>query len=188
MAEKAKTTKQNKKTGLIIGICAAIIVVIAIIIAVVVLAVNNNNKYSDSFFVSDGTKYVINFEADDLIEDEDGMKPDKVHVVYYYSGDSVTGITTYYQYANEETAEKAFTKFKSENQDYFEDIKLDGTFMITKSLKADYENFTASDVKQQIEFMESAKNSSPNADNLIEIDEDNPPLPLEETTESNISE
>lgn len=155
MAEK-KSTKNNK--NLIIGCCVAVAVIIAIIITVVVLSANKG--LSDAYFVSDDSKYVLTMDADEMgFEEGEEFTPVKTHVVYTYSGDEITSMKAYYEFADEATAKKAFDYYNSaDTSEEFKEVALDGKYVILTANESEYEDLTASDVKQQIEFMEMLKN------------------------------
>ncbi len=165
MATKSKSkskTKDNK--NLIIGICCLAVVALAAIVAVVLVS---NSGLNDGYFVSDDTKYVFTLESDekDLSEDEDA--PVKTHIVYTYEGDKVTGLKSYYVYADADKAKTAFDKMKeSAGEEESNSIELNGKYIIITAEEDVYKDLTASDVKQQIEFMESLKNT-----NTEELDE-----------------
>ena len=151
MANKAKNNK-----NLIIGICAAILVVVVVVVAIVLATRGGSTQLSDSYFVSDDTKYVLTLETNDS---EEEYAPAKTHMVYFYSEDDVTGMKAYYEFADEAAAKAAFDYYKEamEGEDY-EDISIDGKYIVITSKESAYEGLTASDVKQQIEFMEMLKN------------------------------
>ena len=161
MAEKAKQSKKDNK-NLIIGCCAAIAVVIAIIITVVLI---NNNSLNDNYFVSDNTKYVLTIETDE--SDNDEYAPLKTHLVYTYDGDKVTGMKTYYVYGNNDSAKKAFDALKEaiNNEEEAKSMELNDKYIIITASEESYKDLTASDVKQQIEFMESLKNMDLDSNN-----------------------
>ena len=154
MAEKAKKSKKDNK-NLIIGCCSAIVLVIAIIITVVL--VTNNNSLNDNYFVSDGTKYVLTVEADET-DEEDEYAPLKTHLVYTYEGDAITGMKTYYVYADNASAQKAYDALKEAVGEEANTMELNGKYIIIAADEESYKDLKASDVKQQIEFMESLKN------------------------------
>lgn len=152
MANKAKKNNKN----LIIGICAAIVVVIVVVVAVILATRGGSAQLNDSYFVSDDTKYVLTLETDDVDEE---YAPAKTHMVYFYSGDDVTDMKAYYEFADEAAAKAAFDYYKEamEGEEY-KDISLNGKYIVITSNESAYEDLTANDVKQQIEFMEMLKN------------------------------
>lgn len=158
MANQAKKSKDNK--NLIIGICAAAAVVVVIILAVVL--VNRNPALSDAYFVSDGTKYVLTIESDTEELENDEYTPLKTHLVYTYSGDTVTGMKTYYEYGDASSAKKAFDALKEELGDEATAMEINGKYIIITADEESYKDTTASDVKKQIDLMESLKNMNLN--------------------------
>ena len=154
MAEKAK--KDNK--NLIIGICAGVLV-IAVIIVAIIFATKGTTNLSDAYFVSDDTKYVLTVDGSEIEEDEESaFTPVKTHVVYYYSGDTITGMTTYMEFADEATAKTALEAYKSiDDQTGVKNISANGKYVVVEMTEDQYADITASDVKQQIEFMEMLK-------------------------------
>ena len=154
MAEKAK--KDNK--NLIIGLCVAVLA-IAVIVVAVVLATKGTTNLSDAYFKSDDTKYVLTIDGDQMdIEDADEYEPVKTHIVYYYSGDTVNGMATYMEFADESTAKTALEAYKSVDQEGIKNLSVNGKYLVIEMTEDQYADMTASDVKQQIEFMEMLKN------------------------------
>ena len=147
--------KKSNNKGLIIGICSAVVVVVIIIVAV--LVATNANKLNDSYFVSDGSKYVLTLESDEALIAEDDSQPVKTHIVYTYSGDEITGAKTYEEYKDAASAQKAYDAYKEAGED-MSNVAVDGKYLIITATPDQYEGVTATDVKQQIEFIESLKN------------------------------
>ena len=170
MAEKAK--KDNK--NLIIGICAAVVVVIVIVIAAIFAIGGGTAKLDDSYFVSDDTKYVLTVDTEDPEADSEEYVPIKTHVVYTYSGDTITGMTTYAEYADETTAKAAYEAYKSANQEGVKSMSVNGKYLVVEMTEDNYADLTASNVKKQIELMETFKNTNLNDqtdEDHVEVDE-----------------
>lgn len=167
----ANKGKKSDNKNLIIGICIAAVVVIAIIIAVVL--VTRGNTINDSYFVSDGTKYVLTLDANDISMEDAEYNPIKAHLVYTYSGDEITGLKAYYEYADNATAKAAADYLKSNYEESDQaKIATDGKYVVYTSHEEDYKDLTASDVKQQIEFMEMLKNmGSGDTEEFEEVEE-----------------
>lgn len=153
----AGRAKKNNNKNLIIGICVAAVVVVAIVL-IVVFAVRGGG-ISDSYFVSDDTKYVLTVESDDmaLSEDEESYAPIRTHMVYEYSGDEITGLKSYFEYADANAAKAAYDQMAAAGES-LEGAELNGKYIVVTAGEDEYEGMTASDVKQQIEFMEMLKN------------------------------
>ena len=147
-----KSKKNNN--NLLIYICAAVVVVVVVVVAIVLAT--KGGGINDSYFVSDGTKYVLTLDQSDVSMEDSEYNPEKAHLVYTYSGDEITGLKAYYVYANADSAKKAAeyleTNFEKDR------IAVDGKYVIYTAPTEEYESLTASDVKQQIEFMELLKN------------------------------
>ena len=152
MAKKASKSKKDNK-NLIIGICVAVLVVAAIVVAVVLAT---RNTLNDDYFVSDGSKYVITY--DDLESDGEGdqYRPVKIHTVWTYKGDEITSLKMYYVYNNANDAKAAFDAMKEDGEEV-KGVELNGKYIIISAEEDTYKDTTASDVKQQIEDYEKAK-------------------------------
>ncbi len=167
MAEK---TSINKKP-IIIGVCVAIVLIIAITI---IILTTQNKSINDSFFVSDRTKYVLTLGEDDVSMNDEKYNPVKTHLVYYYSGDNITDLKAYYQYPDETSAKAAYDYFKSNTEDgTFKDITINGNYVILTAVNSEYENLSASDVKNQIEYITKSSNNTDASEdtNIPEQDE-----------------
>lgn len=149
MAKEAK--KDNK--NIIIGICAAIVVMVIAVVAVII-GTNSKPALNDAYFVSDNTKYVLTINSDNS---EDETTPVKSHIVYFYSGDTVTGAKTYYEFKNVETAKAGYEAIKNSLSDASA-ASVDGKYVIIVADESEYKDVTASEVKEQIDFMESIQN------------------------------
>ena len=186
MAEKAKKSRKDNK-NLIIGCCAAFVLVVAIIITVVVL---NNNTLNDSYFVSDNTKYVLTIEADEMDSSDEEFAPVKTHQVFTYDGDKITSMKTYYVFADGNTAKTAFDALKKElegqEQEQLANMELNGKYVIVTASEDSYKDLTASDIKQQIEFLEKLKNM--NTDGDTDVTEENVDVESTETDSEVVTE
>ncbi len=167
MANNAK--KPNNK-NLAIGICAIIAIIIIII---TVVLTTRNNTLNDSYFVSDDTKYVLTLDSSDVSMEDPTYDPIKTHLVYTYSGDEITGLKAYYEYADNATAKVAAEYLKQNyDSDTQNKVTTDGKYVIFVASEEEYEDLTASDVKQQIEFMEVIKNMDAEDDAEESTDEE----------------
>lgn len=154
----AKEAKKDNKNMIIGSICAVIVVVVVIIVAVVL--VTRNGGINDDYFKSDGTKYVLTIDSESVGETaENTYNPVKTHIVYTYSGDQITGMKTYGEFKDNDAAKKAFDAIKEAGEDMTNYV-VDGKYIIVTATEDQYKNLTTNDVKAQIEFMESLKNSN----------------------------
>ena len=147
----SEETKKSKKS-LIIGICCTVAVVIVAVVALVLI--NKNSKIDDNYFSSDETKYVLTLEQNEVALEDDDYAPIKTHMVYYYSGSEVTGMTIYYEYLDEAAAKEAYEHIKDEEHEGIKEIKLNGKYIEMVTTEDQYTGMTADEVKQNIEFME----------------------------------
>lgn len=159
MAKKAEANKNQKNNkNIIIGACIAVLI-LAIIVVAIVFTTKGNVQLNDAYFVSDNTKYVLTVDEEDLdIDDRAEHKPLKTHIVYPYSGDNITGMITYLEYTDGAAAEAAFEAYKDYEQSEVKNLSVNGKYLIVEMSEDQYSDLKASDVKQQIEFMEMLKN------------------------------
>ena len=154
----AENAKNKKNTGLIVGICCAVAAVVIVVVLAVVLATRGGiGGVSDMYFTSDGSKYVLTLESSDIVTSEGEIAPVKMHLVYYYNGDLITGEKSYYEFADTETAKSAYEFYKENSGEAYENVALDGKYVVLTAKAEDYDGITATDIKQQIEFMEMLK-------------------------------
>lgn len=174
----ANTTNNNK--GLIIGICAAVVAVIAIVVGIVLA--NNHPALNDDYFVSDDTKYVISMDGDEITADDE-YSPVKTHMVYFYSGDEITGLKMYYEFADEATAKAAYETYRAELPDEYTDIAVDGKYLILTADASQYEGTSADDIKQTVEFLNTL-----NGMDLDDTSEDEEEIIVDEEAEEEVLE
>lgn len=134
-----------------------VIVIGATMIAVIVFFVLNafrQQPINDEYFVSDETKSVIPITAGSEQSDH------KTSVVYTYDGDKVTSMKTYFEYSDAAAAEAAFEGIKSLTEFANLDVMLEGKYIIVAADESQYQNLTASDVRQQEEAIRELEKSS----------------------------
>lgn len=165
-----KSTVTGKKeefkpaAGKIICIVAIVASLLVIMVAVMINSFGGNN-----LFVSDGTKYVLNVEA----EEDNDENIVATHVIYYYKDDEITGVKTYYEFATANDAKSAYSSLQ-ELMDDEEDkntYELSGKYVIIVSPEEDYADMTASDVKSYIELYEKLQNGEISTDEEETVEE-----------------
>ena len=111
-AKASAKTKKKSNNGLIAGICGAVVLVVVIVIVAVVMI--NKNRIDDSYFVSDGTKYVLTIDQNSQTTsgDSDENAPVKTHLVYTYEGEKITSMKSYDEYVNETAAKAAYDEMQ----------------------------------------------------------------------------
>lgn len=187
-------TKQSKKNkNPIVTVCAVVVAVILLVV-VAVLLFANNKKLDDNFFTNDGTKYVLTLDSNDMLGLDLGeYAPEKTHLVYFYSGDKVTDLKYYYEYMDKATAKDAAVYLKEANPDFASYISVNDKYVIITADKMTYEEMTAEDAQQQIEFIEMLQdintnkttNESETKEEETETEED---TAEEETVEEDLEE
>lgn len=157
-SKAAKTTRKSPSENtskiicLIIGIIAIVAIIFAIVFAVKGATIN------DAYFVSDGSKLVINLDND--YDDNVVVAPIKSHLVYYYSGDKITGVKYYYEFSSNEKALEAYNELKS-NDDFNEsEIALNGKYIIFTFPSSQYEGTTVEDVKSYMQIVENGSGTT----------------------------
>ncbi len=93
-----------------------------------------------------------------LVKDKDKLcyVSDTATMVYYYEGNEITGYEMYVDYGSEEAAGYAVQGLEESNEAGdeslgIESITQDGTYVIIKYDKSQYEGLTVKDVKEQYE-------------------------------------
>ena len=145
----AENNKSNK--NLIIGICSVAVIAVVAVILVVVLINKKNSSINDAYFVSDDTKYVLSLDTGG---DEEYM-PLKTHAVYYYKGNQITDLKTFLEYADADSAKNAYDYVNETEGGSYKETYIEGKYIVMVSNEAEYENTTATDVKEQIDFINS---------------------------------
>ena len=181
MAEKAK------KNNIIVGVCIVAVVVIAIVATIVAIMLKNSGtiigNLDDSYFVSDGAKYVITLNGNEIYIEDEAYAPNKYHLVYTYSGDTITGLKSFYEYSDGTLAQKAYDYFIEQNIMNAEEIEVNNNYVIKTSSAQDYEGITATDVKQQIELIELTESIESKEDETEEVVEAETPAEPTEVSE-----
>lgn len=152
----AKKSKNNK--NLIIGICAGVAALVVIIVLVVVLVVNSG-RINDDYFKTDDTKFVFSMETGSSnSEDGESDTPVKIHEVYTYEGETITGQKYYYEFVNAEAAKNALEAEKENFDDSFENIELNDKYIVMTVKPEQYQDLTTTDVRENYELFEKLNN------------------------------
>ncbi len=175
MAGKAEKT--NNKT--IIGVvCAAVVLIVIVILLILFLkpgGVGFGGGLNDDYFVSDGTKLVLSLDKEDISTDEEEYAPNKLHQVYYYSGEKITGMSYFYEYADVAAAKAAYDHIKSESESEAKEIKLNGKYIEIVMDEGQFADTTTDEVKENIEFMKMLNDMNYEdgmSDDVVEFDDE----------------
>ncbi len=79
----------------------------------------------------------------------------QTRLVFYYSGEEITGYVTYIDYGNEATAENALTLVDEEDES-IEKAYTKGKYLVMEYDKSEYENLSVSDVKNAYSYLKEA--------------------------------
>lgn len=170
--------KGNKNnTGLIVGICCGAVALIVAIVLIVVFVVKPGGAggLSDAYFVSDDNKLVMTLESDEASYDEDEYAPAKSHMVYYKSGNDITGVSVFYEYKDEATAKLANDHISDESRAEAKEIKLRGKYIEIVMKDETYSDTTAEEIEQQIKFIEMLREmdyDDGSSDDVINFDDE----------------
>lgn len=141
-------------------------VIIAIIFTVTLLS---HSTLDEDFFVSDDTKTTISLTPDDSKSNSSPLVGTRL--VYTYDGDNVSGLKTYFEYPDEETAKTTFESVK--DQPEFQGAVTEGKYIVVTADESQYKGLTAFDVKQQADALKSFEESKHPQDDPETKSEDN---------------
>ena len=108
---------------------------------------DNDNESSDGEadikLYSDDTKLVFNFSG-------------VYQIVYYYSGDKITGLEYYYNYGDSATAKYAVSAIKANytNENNIKSVEQKGKYIIVKFEEGEYKDQTVEEIKQTYSYLE----------------------------------
>ena len=130
----------------------------------------SKNKSSDTKGVTE--KATID-STDDVISQQESLEDGEVKlvkdkdklcyvsgaatIVYYYDGNDITGYEMYVNYGSDEAAEMAVQGLEESNEAGdigIDSITQNGSYVIIKYAKSEYEGLTVKDVKEQYEDFE----------------------------------
>ena len=142
-------------------IVCLIVAVIAIVVVIVTMMLRGQTLGSN-YFVSDNTKYVLNIAAEE--GSEDGLLWNRL--VYFYEGDKITGAKIYYEFKDNDSAKKAYESLTNGATDEEKSrVELNGKYVIVTTVASEYENMTATQVKEQFEAYEKLQETLKNSQN-----------------------
>ncbi len=154
MVEKSKSKGKKLNIRMII---VSLVLLVAVIIVSILLKNYGRETLNDSYFVSDANKIVMTLDGADAapIEDDTTYIPIKVHTVYYYVGDSITGAKVFYEYDNTDVAKAVYEKTSIENKDWATGKSLDGKYVIFQYDSNLVKAFTPEQIRESVENVES---------------------------------
>jgi hypothetical protein len=160
----------NKRKRLINFKTIFSVVIVALLVVVVIVLVTMMNKepvYNDDYFKSDNTKIVLLANSEQPEDDE--KNPIKTYMVYYYSGDNITGVKQFYQFKSDEVANSVGKDISADDMDWVKSIVIKGPYIIFELTEDQYEGVTITQVRESVESLE-ALNGNNGADSDGEKD------------------
>ena len=153
---KKKETKRQHKFDKRMAIVSAVLFVAVIAISVV-LGLYGRETLNDEYFVSDGSKIVLNLGGDEIasLGDEVEYSPEKAHIVYYYAGNKITGAKIFYEYLNDEEAKEAYGKADLTDKEWATGKSLDGKYVILQYDRDLLDNYTVDQIRESVESVEN---------------------------------
>ncbi len=125
-----------------------LIIAVMILAIVTIMAIITNGELNDSFFVSDGTKYVLNADTESEELEKYKNVPVKSHAVYYYRGDTVTGMEMYFEFENKSAAEEVFADYQEifADTEKYAEVKLNKKYIIIVAAENEYKDLNATEI------------------------------------------
>ena len=152
---KKKSKKEPKFDKRMVIVSAVLF--IAVIAISIVLGLYGRETLNDQYFVSDGSKIVLNLEGDEItpLGDEVEYSPEKAHIVYYYTGNKITGAKIFYEYIDNEQAKGAYEKADLTDKEWAIDKSLDGKFVILQYDRNLLDGYTVDQIRESVESVEN---------------------------------
>lgn len=162
-----KTTKRNNK-GTIIGICTVILSIVIVVVLAVAVARRGESPVTggDLFFVTDDTKYVLDYDGKTIFDPDFEHDVMKVYSVFFHSDNKITGLKTYFEFATEGDATNALEDIKTIYEESYsiygkkidDYIAVEGRYVALTALEEDYSVYKPEDIELQIKYNEEHKN------------------------------
>lgn len=150
------TKRESERKELWKNLLSALAVATVIVAIALVAGFSWRERYDEDYFVSDDTKLVIAMDSE-IASFEDGeFEPETTYVVYYYTGDTVRGMQVFYAYDSNEEAKLANENITVDGKDWAVSKSLNGKYIIFSVTSDQYENLSATSVKNIIESMRAA--------------------------------
>lgn len=144
--------RKDIKPKIILG--AIILATIAMIVLLIVLA--RQEHYDDDYFVSDDSKLVVAMDKSIAAFEDSEYEPDITYILYYYSGDNITGMKVFYAYDSEDEAREADANVILKGKEWATSKNLSGKYLVFGVSDDQYEGLTITDIRKVISDMKSA--------------------------------
>lgn len=138
-----KFDRRNKIITVVAVIAAAVVAIVAIIM-------NQPQEITADYFVNDDTKLVNKLDKDVAAYETSEWEPETTYVVYYYSGNKITGVKIYFEYDNEEEAKLADENISMEDKSWALGKSRNGRYVVLNLRRAEYTDLTTDYVRDII--------------------------------------
>jgi secreted protein with Ig-like and vWFA domain len=143
---KGRPVTRRHKKAFYVSCAVAVLALAAAISATIIQSIPQ--PITEDYFVSDDTKTVIPLTTNG----------NNTYLVYTHDGDIVTGLKTYFKYADQETAKNTFEVAK--DQPELKNASLNGQYIVVTADESQYKGLTVSDIKQQTEALHLFQNTN----------------------------
>lgn len=150
VVEKVVKKPFDYKTTIWVGLT----LVALILVVMAILKFNQNERIDSSYFHDTDGKIVLTMTEDNAALDESIWEAPITHVVYYYSGDTLTGARAFYEYTTEAEAEEAFKHL--ELGDFANNKKISGKFVIFEVKDTRYNTMSVEELRNSIERLKQS--------------------------------
>ena len=142
-------SKLKKLSGIIF------LAIITAVIVVIVLTLTNRPVVNEEYFTNDDTKTTISLTPNTSESNNTALV--QTHFVYTYDGDDVSGLKTYFEYSDEESARTTLESIK--NQPEFKGATIEGKYIVVSADESQYKGLTKLDIKQQADALKSLQDT-----------------------------
>ena len=158
----------GKKSKKPIIISIIIVLILAAAAGVAAFFLLKNKPLDSSYFVSDDTKLVYNVSKN--LDGATSYDSYEIYMVYFYEGDKLTGLTTYYGYESEDAAKAALEKYSEafKTGDDITKVEQNGKYICLTAAAYLYEGTTVDSIRTIIEFQEKGNTGIVEEDQELE--------------------
>ena len=129
----------------------AAVVVLLVVVTAILIIMNSNPVYNDDYFKSDGLKLVTPIEAAYYEGDEETPAPVAAYMVYYYSGETIIDVKTFYKFESAEIAKNVYNDAVEKEIDWVKDKKLSREYLIFSLADSEYKDLSTSLIRSIME-------------------------------------
>ncbi len=128
-------------------------------------AIDNDESNDNNENINENTNVEETIDNFDLYSDDTKIVFNYMgvyQIVYYHTGDTITGLEWYYNYENSETASYMVAGIKAsiDEDDNVESVKQKGKYVIVKFKEEEYKDMSLEQVKQSYSYLEEVKNNN----------------------------